>query len=45
MTFTPYASPRCEIEYYLQAVALLAGSDLTDDGAGDTLFPGEEYTL
>ena len=41
-----YQAPRCEAEeYIINSGAILAGSDLTDDGAGDFLQPGDEYTL
>lgn len=42
---TPYAPPVCEFNNYLAANYILAGSDLTDDGAGDFLQPGDEYTF
>lgn len=40
-----YAPPACEFNNYLAANYILAGSDLTDDGAGDFLQPGDEYTF
>jgi hypothetical protein len=40
-----YAPPRCEYDYYSAAAGILSGSELTDDGAGDFLIPGEEFTL
>ena len=41
-----YIIPACEAENMLTIVAaLLAGSDLTDDGAGDILTPGDIYEL
>ena len=39
----PYATPRCEYDNYLEATALLSGSDLTDDGPGEFLTSGGEY--
>ncbi|MBO4670775.1 MAG: hypothetical protein J5640_02905 [Bacteroidales bacterium] len=41
----PYAAPCCEYDIICEATALLGGSDLTDDGAGDVLTGGEEYTF
>ena len=40
-----YCAPQCAIEEDYPSAALLAGSELTDDGAGDFLVPGEEFTL
>ena len=40
-----YAPPACEFNNYLAANYILAGSDLTDDGAGGFLQPGDEYTF
>lgn len=45
MTHIPYAPPVCEYDTYSAAAGILTGSDLTDDGAGDFLLPGDEYTL
>ncbi|MBO7604318.1 MAG: hypothetical protein J6S97_07880 [Bacteroidales bacterium] len=42
---TDYQRPLCETEEYVSSLALLAGSDLTDEGAGDILTPGEIYDL
>lgn len=42
---TRYERPLCEAEEYITKQALLAGSDLTDDGAGEFLIPGDEYNL
>ena len=39
-----YAPPVCEYEKF-ELGALLAQSDLTDDGAGDILTPGDIYEL
>ena len=39
----PYAPPVCEYDKMIEATALLAGSDLTDDGAGDFLTDGGEF--
>lgn len=41
----PYAPPLCEYDNYFEATALLTGSDLTDEGAGDFLLPGDDFTL
>ena len=38
-----YATPSCEYDNYLEATALLAGSDLTDDGAGEFITSGGEF--
>lgn len=43
MTRLSYATPSCEYDNYLEATALLAGSDLTDDGAGEFLTSGGEF--
>lgn len=44
MLKSPYATPRCEYDKYLEAAAcILAGSDLTDDGPGEFLTGGGEY--
>ncbi|MBP5559194.1 MAG: hypothetical protein J6X71_05460 [Bacteroidales bacterium] len=43
MSTKPYATPRCEYDNYLEATALLAGSDLTDDGAGEFITSGGEF--
>jgi hypothetical protein len=40
-----YQRPLCEVEEYISHHALLASSDLTDDGAGDILTPGDIYEL
>ena len=40
----PYTPPVCEYEKF-ELGALLAQSDLTDDGAGDILTPGDIYEL
>ena len=40
-----YQRPLCEAEEYITKQALLAGSDLTDDGAGEFLIPGDKYNL
>ena len=40
-----YTTPCCESIATLEAAALLVGSDLTDNGAGDLLTGGEEYTF
>ena len=40
-----YAPPRCEYDICQFAAGLLAGSELTDDGAGDFILPGEEFDL
>ena len=40
-----YQHPQCELNNYLEATALLTGSDLTDEGAGDFLLPGDDFTL
>ena len=45
MTHLTYAPPACEYDIYSAAAGILTGSDLTDDGAGDFLLPGDEYTL
>ena len=39
----PYATPSCEFDNYLEVTALLAGSDLTDDGAGEFITSGGEF--
>ena len=44
MKLFPYAPPVCEYEQF-ELSALLAQSDLTDDGAGDILTPGDIYEL
>ena len=36
----PYAAPRCEYDKMIEAAALIAASDLTDEGAGDVLQDG-----
>lgn len=38
-----YTTPRCEYDVFVEAVALLSGSDLTDDGAGGFLDGGDEF--
>jgi hypothetical protein len=38
-----YAAPSCEYDKMAMATALLSGSDLTDDGAGDFLTDGGEF--
>ena len=40
-----YAPPKCEYDNYLTAGIILTGSELTDDGAGDFILPGEEFDL
>lgn len=40
-----YQRPLCEAEEYISNQALLTGSDLTDEGAGDFLTPGDIYNL
>lgn len=45
MITTPYAAPCCEFDGIIEATALLGGSDLTDDGAGDMLTNGDEFTF
>lgn len=40
-----YQRPLCELEEHIITRALLAGSELTDDGAGDPLIPGDEFTF
>lgn len=40
-----YLPPKCEYDNYVAIACLLAGSDLTDEGAGDILTPGEIYDL
>lgn len=42
---TYYECPLCETEEHQVPVSILTGSELTDDGAGDFLVPGEEYTF
>lgn len=44
-TIHTYAAPCCEYDNFIEATALLGGSDLTDDGAGDILTDGGEFTL
>ncbi len=43
MTRFSYATPSCEYDNYFEATALLAGSDLTDDGAGEFITSGGEF--
>lgn len=40
-----YAAPRCEYDTMTEPATLLAASDLTDEGAGDFLTPGDIYNL
>lgn len=45
MTHLPYAPPVCEYNNFSAAAGILTGSELTDDGAGEFLIPGDEYTF
>ena len=41
-----YIVPLCETESLISAVAgMLTGSELTDDGAGEFLIPGDEFNF
>ena len=40
-----YSAPCCEYDRIIEAAALLQGSDLTDDGAGEFLTDGGEFTF
>ncbi len=39
----PYATPRCDYDRFIEATALLTGSDLTDDSAGEFLIDGGQF--
>ena len=45
MKTLPYAPPACEYEKYELCALLAQSADLTDDGAGDSLIPGTDYTF
>ncbi len=45
MKTLPYAPPACEYEKYELYTLLAQSADLTDDGAGDSLIPGSDYTF
>lgn len=40
-----YAPPRCEYQSVTGLAPLLTGSELTDDGPGEFLVPGEEFNF
>ncbi len=42
---TPYLPPLCEAESYEYKEELLAGSDLSDGGAGDFFEDGGEFNF
>ena len=45
MKRTPYTPPLCEYNNYSAVAGMLAGSELTDDGAGEFLIPGDEFNF
>ena len=44
-THLPYAPPACEYNNYSAVAGILTGSELTDDGAGEFLIPGDEFNF